>query len=248
MFVITLAITATLACQPLPTAPAAICWASCSLQNLVSARYHALASTVKPAQASALKLRRVARYFLDDVLGITANAWCVASVNLALSLRSSVLAALASWLVLALAVAAHTQWAPPPGQLAGETWPYVPRIGLAMSASILAVCLMIAAAGLNVFMNGAAEAGAERLPWAEADDDGRSFGGLDSRLVRAHVRMTLAYLLTGLAQNFGPRRFGLDGTLSHLFLAWANSEMLVLVNAAELNRTSSARAWPEIMS
>ena len=55
---------------------------------------------------------------------------------------------------------------------------------------------MIAAAGLNVFMNGAAEAGAQRLPWAEADDDGRSFGGLDSRLVRAHVRMTLAYLLT----------------------------------------------------
>ena len=60
-----------------------------------------------------------------------------------------------------------------------------------------------------------------------ADGD---YGKEAGALAVSSGRLTLAYACTGLCQSLGPRRGGIGTTFSHIFLAWANSEMTLFVN------------------
>eukprot|EP00616_Rhizochromulina_sp_CCMP1243_P003882 CAMPEP_0118980070 /NCGR_PEP_ID=MMETSP1173-20130426/27480_1 /TAXON_ID=1034831 /ORGANISM="Rhizochromulina marina cf, Strain CCMP1243" /LENGTH=267 /DNA_ID=CAMNT_0006930389 /DNA_START=1 /DNA_END=804 /DNA_ORIENTATION=+ len=209
MAVVTVAILLTLLAHEYPTWHAWAVVGVCMVQNAVSARYHAVFAVTRKVTA------RITTCYLHDVISIIVNSLVCCAV-LCFLLLSPATACVSTLGVVAIAVTLHRAFALSPEELAEPNWPYTLHATRAMTGSITAVaCMIVAAVAVAV-----------------------AHSHLDAALLWRVFRMAVAYVLSGVFQNFASPH--IDGTVCHLMLAWANSETVSFVNKISLLARSAA--------
>lgn len=105
--------------------------------------------------------------------------------------------------------------------MASRHFPQTSAARKAMISSYVSVLFLVAVTIFATYV---------QLEKSRSADDSTSYGKEAGGLAVSCGRLTLAYACTGLCQWLGPRRGGIGTTFSHIFLAWANSEMALFVN------------------
>ena len=188
---------------------AALTACSTTIQSLFSAKYHAVCALTPFNTAST----RLCSHYHQDIIGICCNALFVASLIIVIifpKLESALIIAAAFYVVARM----HGRFAKPPSKMASKKFPHTAAARRAMISSYASVLFMLGMAGY-----------ACRREMTERPDDPAG-GALAVSVFRAF----LAFFCTGLCQLFGPKRGGIGTTFSHIFLAWAVSEMSLFMN------------------